>query len=143
MEVASHSDFGWSNNFHYGKMPESKPGWIFINTYTSSSSSDWAADQLVMMQMKSEGENPIIWRVGSNYNNYAGDYRDEAPAAINLLGNRIYVSIDWGGMLPNNEVFVFELPDNWQNNFLTELALLVRIGWQLLFPPRTISVLRN
>jgi len=83
----------------------------------SSSSSDWVADQLVMMQMKSEGENPIIWRVGSNYNNYAGDCRDEAHATINLLGNRICVSIDWGGMLDNNEVFVFELPDNWQDNF--------------------------
>jgi len=117
IEVASHSDFGWSNGFHYGKMPESKKDWIFINTYTASNNSEWGANQLIMMQMKSESNNPIIWRIGSNYNSFDGDYRDEAPAAINLLGNRIYVSIDWGGMLANNEVFVFELPDNWQDNF--------------------------
>ncbi len=118
MEVGSHSDFGWSNSFHYGKMPQSKGGWIFFKTYAdaSSNNTDWAANQLIMIQMKPESNNPVIWRIGSNYNNYSGDYRDEAPGAVNLFGNRIYLSIDWGGMLNNNEIFVVELPDNWQDN---------------------------
>jgi hypothetical protein len=117
IEVASHSDFGWSNGFHYGKMPASKKGWIFINTYANAgnaaSSTDWAANQLLLMQLKPESANPVVWRISPNYNRYTGNYRDEAPAAINLQGNRIYVSNNWGGNLPNREIFVFELPGDW------------------------------
>ncbi|MCP5325513.1 MAG: hypothetical protein H7A09_04185 [Oceanospirillaceae bacterium] len=117
IEVASHSDFGWSNGFHYGKMPASKKGWIFVNTYANAgnaaSATDWAANQLLLMQLKPESANPVVWRISPNYNRYTGNYRDEAPAAINLQGNRIYVSDNWGGNLPNREIFVFELPSDW------------------------------
>jgi hypothetical protein len=113
--MTTHGDFGWDNGFHYGKMPPSRKGWAFINTYApaSSMSSQWGANQLIMMQTKPSGQTPKVWRIGSNYNNYSGDYRDEAPAAINLLGNRIYVSTNWGGTLGHREVFVFHLPSNW------------------------------
>lgn len=117
IEVATHSDFGWSNGFHYGKMPTSKQGWIFINTYSNVANqyhgTDWGADQLIMMELKPKSENPTVWRISPNYNEYSGNYRDEAPAAINLTGNRIYVSTNWGGELANREVFVFELPNTW------------------------------
>ena len=117
MEVAYHGDFGWSNGFHYGKMPLSKKGWAFINTYSNLNSdrheTDWAADQFIMIKLEGEANNPVIWRIAPNYNDYAGNYRDEAPAAINTLGNRIYATSNWGGLLPNREVFVFELPSNW------------------------------
>ena len=117
VEVADHSDFGWSNGFHYGKMPASRKGWLFMNTYSNVSNgthtTDWAADQLVMIQIKPETQNPIVWRITPNYNNYAGNYRDECPAAMNLSGNRIYLSNNWGGMLTHREVFVIELPDDW------------------------------
>lgn len=116
-EIASYADFGWSNGFHYGKMSISKKGWAFVNTYSNvandSHHEDWAADQLLMVQLKPEAEAPIIWRIGSNYNRYDGEYRDEAPAAINTQGNRIYLSNNWGGMLDHREVFLFELPDDW------------------------------
>jgi len=118
IEIAAHDDFGWSNGFHYGKMPEHKPGWIFINTYSSKSSQEqeWAANQFIMMELKDEVLSPKIWRISPNYNLYPPkSYRDEAPAAINYLGNRIYVSANWGGELPNREVFLFELPDDWQS----------------------------
>jgi len=117
VEMATHSDFGWSNGFHYGKMPASKKGWVFVNTYSNINNqyhdSDWAADQIFLIQLKPKSENPVVWRVSPNYNKYDGNYRDEAPAAINLTGNRIYLSANWGGMLPNREVFLIELPGNW------------------------------
>ncbi len=117
LEMATHGDFGWSNGFHYGKMPASKKGWAFINTYSNLNSdrheTDWAADQFIMIKLDDEANNPLIWRVAPNYNDYAGNYRDEAPAAINTQGNRIYATSNWGGLLPNREVFVFELPSNW------------------------------
>lgn len=116
-EIARHSDLGWSNGFHYGKVSMSKSGWAFVNTYSNvnngSHNTDWAADQFLMVQLKPESENPIIWRIGHNYNRYDGSYRDEAPAALNQSGNRIYVSNNWGGQLNHREVFVYELPTNW------------------------------
>lgn len=113
----SHKDFGWSNGFHFGKMPPAKSGWAFVNTYANTASKDWGDNQLVLMQIKPEAQKPVIWRVGPNYNKYAGDYRDEAPAAMNMLGNRIYVSTNWGGKLDHREVFLFELPDDWASHF--------------------------
>ena len=119
IEMAYHGDFGWSNGFHYGKMPSHKRGWVFINTYSNINNkthdSDWAADQIILMELKPKSQNPKIWRVSPNYNEYSGNYRDEAPAAINSLGNRIYVSTNWGGELDHREVFLFELPDNWDS----------------------------
>ena len=112
VEVASHSDFGWAMGFHYGKMPQNKPGWLFMNSY-SQDDTLWGANQFMMIQVKPEEEDPIIWRLSPAYNKYDGEYRDEAPAAINLSGNRIYWSSNWGGALDHREVFVIELPDNW------------------------------
>lgn len=74
----SHS--GWSQNFHYGKMPASKPGWLFMSTYTSTNDV-WASNQL-MIQLLPEPENPVIWRVSPTYNSYNGDYRDEVPQPL-------------------------------------------------------------
>ncbi|MGH1470030.1 MAG: Ig-like domain-containing protein [Cellvibrionaceae bacterium] len=117
LEVASHADFGWGGGFHYGKMPPSRPDWIFINDYHNrnfaSYNDSWLADQLIMIKLDSITNNPTVWRIGSNYNLYTGNYRDEAPAAINYIGNRIYLSNNWGGNLNHREVFVYELPDNW------------------------------
>lgn len=114
---ASHADFGWSNGFHFGKMPASKAGWAFVNTYAKAGKNEWGNNQLVLIQVKPEAQKPVLWRVGPNYNKYAGDYRDEAPAAMNMLGNRIYVSNNWGGKLNHREVFLFELPDDWLTHF--------------------------
>ncbi|GAA3916988.1 hypothetical protein [Litoribacillus peritrichatus] len=117
VEVASHRDFGWEMSFHYGKMPQSIPGWLFMNTY-SKRDDYWAGNQFMMIQIKPEEEDPIIWRISPAYNKYDGDYRDEAPAAINLSGNRIYWSSNWGGQLDHREVFIIELPDNWDSELL-------------------------
>ncbi len=107
-----YADPGWGSNFHFGKMPLSRKGWAFVNTYASKNV-EWGQNQLFMVQTKPKGQNPIVWRVGPNYNKYDGDYRDEAPAAINLFGNRIYVGSNWGGALGHTELFVFHLPNDW------------------------------
>lgn len=112
IEVAEHSDFGWNLGFHYGKVAPSKPGWIFISTYENGNSS-WASNQLIMIETKPENEEPKIWRIAPTYNLYQGNYRDEAPAAMNFLGNRVYFSSNWGGKLDHRESFVIELPSNW------------------------------
>ncbi|NRB42486.1 MAG: hypothetical protein HRU20_29120, partial [Pseudomonadales bacterium] len=113
--VANHGDFGWSNGFHYGKMPPNKAGWVFINTYSRSNGKNWGTNQLIMMKVANINNKPKIWRIAPNYNKYDGNYRDEAPAAINALGNRIYVSGNWGGALSHREVFMYELPNNWND----------------------------
>ena len=117
LEVASHEDFGWTMGFHYGKMPPGKPGWLFYNSY-SRDDSLWGANQFMMIQLKAETEGPVIWRISPAYNHYDGEYRDEAPAAINLIGNRIYWASNWGGMLDHREVFMMELPDDWDRALL-------------------------
>ena len=82
-----------------------------MNTYSNVSNgthtTDWAADQLVMIQIKPETrEIRLFGRITPNYNNYAGNYRDECPAADEFVsGNRIYLSNNWGGMLTHREVF--------------------------------------
>ncbi|WP_281560870.1 hypothetical protein [Thalassomonas sp. RHCl1] len=122
VEVGSHADFGWAMSFHYGKMPESKPGWLFMNTY-SKDDSLWAANQFMMIQTKPEEENPVIWRISPAYNAYDGEYRDEAPAAINLEGNRIYWSSNWGNVGDKRSVYMIELPDDWDTKVLEQANL--------------------
>lgn len=117
IEVASHADLGWNNNFHYGKMPQHRPGWLFMSSY-STRNDEWAENQFMMIQTKPEEENPIIWRISPSYNAYDGDYRDEAPAAINLQGNRIYWSSNWGDTTQKRSVYVIELPDDWDTKIL-------------------------
>ncbi len=113
LQIASHGDFGWSNGFHFGKMPLSKSGWVFTSSYSKAKATknNWGNNQLLLLQLKTKA--PKILRIGSNYNYFSGNYRDEAPAAINLIGNRVYLSTNWGGKLDHREVFVIDLPDNW------------------------------
>lgn len=116
LQVAQHEDFGWVG-FHYGKVPVSKKGWLFISTYSNVDYTDhatkWGVDQLIMMQIKPAGQTPTVWRIAPNYNYYDGNYRDEAPAAMNYLGNRIYLTTNWGNKNNSREVYVVNLPDDW------------------------------
>jgi hypothetical protein len=92
-----------------------KPNWLFVSTY-SKVDNLWAGNQFLMIQIKPEIENPKIWRISPSYNIFSGNYRDEAPAAINMHGNRIYFSSNWGGKLDHRESFVIELPTHWNEN---------------------------
>ena len=55
----------------------------------------WPANQLFMAELKPLQQNPRVWRISPMYNDYQGDYRDEASAAISLDGNAIYVTNNW------------------------------------------------
>lgn len=112
-EIASHRDMGWSNGFHFGKMPISMLNWVFISTYSNinhkTHKEDWAADQFLLIEITSDKLAQKIVRISPNYNKYDGKYRDEAAAAINLEGNRIYSTSNWGGLLNHREIFMFEI----------------------------------
>ncbi|WP_281559542.1 hypothetical protein [Thalassomonas sp. RHCl1] len=60
----------------------------------------------------------MIWRLGHSYTKFDGDYRDEAAATVNLSGNRIYWTSNWGGNLDHREAFIMELPDDCDNKVL-------------------------
>ncbi|MGH1470156.1 MAG: hypothetical protein ACRBCS_03125 [Cellvibrionaceae bacterium] len=118
LEVGDHASIGWSTGWHYGKMPPSHDNWQFVNTYANRGSSSYdtgyGVDQFWFSEMKNLNAGQKHIALCHNHNWYDGNYRDEAPAAINGHGNRIYVSINWGGQLDHPEVFLFELPDNWK-----------------------------
>ena len=117
LSIAEHEDLGWSNGFHFAAMPNTRPGWTLVSTYSNSTNqtheADWAADQLLMIRTPRANETALIWRISPTYNHYDGEYRDEAPAAINSTGDRVFLSANWGGMLDLREVFLFELPREW------------------------------
>ena len=62
---------------------------------------------------------------------------------MNLSGNRIYLSNNWGGMLTHREVFVIELPDDWDTylNSLYKINPLEKSLGFILFESWTILIL--
>lgn len=79
---------------HYAKMPASKPGWMLIGT-AALDSDKYPENQLLMVELKPSDQNPRTWRISPMYNQYAGNYRQEASAAISQDGNKIYVTNNW------------------------------------------------
>ncbi|MGH1470028.1 MAG: hypothetical protein ACRBCS_02465 [Cellvibrionaceae bacterium] len=114
--IGSHKDMGWSNGFHFGKMPRNTSNWSLVSTYgLGDPKEEWGLHQIFLLELKPMYQNNRVLRVGPTYNHYDGNYRDEAIAAINLHGNRIYFSSNWGGAIKHREIFMYELPDNWQD----------------------------
>ncbi|MGI1678188.1 MAG: hypothetical protein K6L75_05625 [Cellvibrionaceae bacterium] len=115
--IGSHRDMGWSTGFHFGKMPKKLSNWSLVSTYgLGDEKEEWALNQIFLLELKSIYQNNRIVRIGPTYNHYDGEYRDEAIAAINLEGNRVYFSSNWGGSIQHREIFMYELPENWQEN---------------------------
>ncbi|PHR95616.1 MAG: hypothetical protein COA78_29910 [Blastopirellula sp.] len=119
-EFFSHSDIGWSNGFHFGKMNSLKSNWVFVSTYSNTKSKNfntsWGEDQLVMLRLSTNPLQSNVWRIIPTYNKYSGHYRDEAAAAINFTGNRVYLTSNWGGKLDHREVFSIDLPETWHSD---------------------------
>jgi len=116
IDFARHVDFSYTG-MHFGKMPPNRPGWAMMSTY--SNSDNWADDQLIMLEIKDIGNNPAAWRISPMYSKYAGDYFDEAPASINLAGDAIYVSQNWGDPGVTSEIFRYDLPSDWNTAIST------------------------
>ncbi|WDE04570.1 hypothetical protein SG34_025085 [Thalassomonas viridans] len=118
IETINQREYGYnSSGFHFGKMPMNRAGWLFMSTY-SSNHETWGKNQFMMIQTKPSEQQPVIWRLGHTHTKFSdngdsNEYRNEAAAAVNMAGNRIYWTSNWGGLLEHREAFMMELPDNW------------------------------
>ena len=124
VETINQREYGYnSSGFHFGKMPMNRAGWLFMSTY-SSNHETWGKNQFMMIQTKPSQQEPVIWRLGHTYTKFNRDsgkkdeYRNEAAAAVNMAGNRIYWTSNWGGKLAHREAFMMELPDDWDTQVL-------------------------
>ncbi len=88
----------WSVGMHFGKIYDrSKKGFLFMNTYNAQATSNtWGKNQnlLVAIQDASQLGSKVI-RLGSSYNQYY-DYRSEGSGALDISGNYIYATANWG-----------------------------------------------
>ncbi len=108
-------------NQHIGLISNpSKKGWFLMSTYQCYTGS-WVDNQLMMIEIKPQAENPRIWRVGSTYNKAftscpsetTKNFFAESFANMDPSGNNIYWGSNWFG-LDNLEVYQLELPQNWE-----------------------------
>lgn len=111
----NHANWNYAG-VHFGKFYNSdKRGWVLASTYKKANDT-WGANQIIMMELKDIAEDPTCLRVTPSYNQYAGNYRDEAPAALSLDGNNIYWTANWGDATNGHgEVYHTQLPANWTN----------------------------
>lgn len=114
IDFADHTPMNWTG-LHFARMPPSKKGWIMVSTYRNNGTS-WADNQLMMMQIKDWRLDPKVWRVTPMINAYTGDYFDEAPGSINLRGDSIFVSQNWGAGGGLNELYRMDMPRNWDQH---------------------------
>lgn len=110
-DIIYHGDLGWNNGFHFARMPSSKTGWILMSTYADLPNTDWGDNQLLMLEIKDESENPRIWRLGHTYNN-PNEYYAEAFAAMSQFGDKIWWGAKWSGQ-NNIEAYEMDLPLTW------------------------------
>ncbi len=116
----THRDLGYTG-MHWGRVPESHKGWVLYGGYTNLDgqySSAYAANDIMMFKL--EHDTPVVWRIASTFSDYHGEYRDEAPVALNYAGDRIYWSSDWAGTLDHREIFRCDLPSNWSGELESE-----------------------
>lgn len=111
-DFLNHTDIDWIGH-HYSKFYDNtKRGWTLIGTYTTKS--NWAANQIIMVELKPLSENPRVWRVSPSYNDYQGDYRDEAAVALSFDGNSVFWTSNWNNpSTGHGEVYSVDLPPDW------------------------------
>lgn len=112
-DFLNHTTFNYVG-VHFGKFYDnSKRGWVAIGTYRTSNDT-YGANQLLMAELKPLAQNPRIWRISPNYNDYKGGYRDEAAAAMSYDGNSIWWTANWGDSVNGHgEVYSVDLPSDW------------------------------
>jgi len=77
----------------------------------------WPSNQLLMVELKPLIKKPRVWRISPMYNDYTGNYRDEAPAAVSLNGDVIYVTNNWLNLTnPQREVYEINI-SGWFEHF--------------------------
>ncbi len=111
LRMINHGDLGWNNGFHFGKM-YTKAGWAFMSTYANIET-QWGNNQLIMLKVEANCE---VLRCTPTYNEYPGNdaYRNEAAAALDVSGNVMTWTSNFGENFDRREVLEFELPDDWE-----------------------------
>lgn len=119
-DILHMSELGWKTNDHLGRMINpAKKGWMLMATYsTEDAAASWAANQIMMIEIKPASERPRIWRLGPTYMRYGGgkktqEYFTEAFASLDPTGNFIYWGCNWLGT-DNLELYRMELPRDWE-----------------------------
>ena len=78
---------------------------------------EWPVSQLLMVELKPMAQGPRFWRISPQYNQYAGDYREEASAAMSQDGNKIYVTTNWmNHATGHGEAYEIDIT-GWADNF--------------------------
>ncbi len=79
---------GWGWGMHLGRLSvPSKSGWIFMPT--NGDPTDWATDQIMMVQFKDRTSNPNIWRIARS-NNVLTQTRTSWISSKALVGGSSY-----------------------------------------------------
>lgn len=113
INILYHGDLGWGNGFHFGKFYDrSQRGWFLVST-CSKTNSGWAENQIMVAELKSSAQKPIVWRISSTYNNFTGKYRDEAPAALGYDGKTVWWTANGGNADGHGDIYQVRLPDDW------------------------------
>ncbi|MEN6625149.1 MAG: hypothetical protein ABFD69_02855 [Candidatus Sumerlaeia bacterium] len=113
------AELGWKTNYHVGRMINpAKKGWFLMATYsTEDPAESWAANQIMMIEIRPAAERPRIWRLGPTYMRYGAagktkSYFTEAFASLDPTGNFVYWGCNWLGT-DNLELYRMELPGDW------------------------------
>ncbi|MCE5230351.1 hypothetical protein LLG95_12270 [bacterium] len=125
-DIIHMSELGWKTNYHLARMINpAKKGWMLMATYsTEDAAVSWAANQIMMIEIRPAAERPRIWRLGPTYMRYRGqkkseEYFTEAFASIDPAGNGVYWGSNWLGT-DNLELYRMELPNDWEKHLSEE-----------------------
>jgi hypothetical protein len=111
INILYHGDLGWGNGFHFARMPDFIRGWILMSTHKEGENTDWGDNQLIMLEVKDQSQNPRVWRLGHTHNQY-DEYYAEAFAAMSQFGDRIWWGAKWPGQ-NRIEAYEMTLPPKW------------------------------
>ena len=105
IKILYHGDLGWNNGMHFARMPSFIRGWVLMSTYTGGTNVDWGDNQLIMLEIKDNTQNPRVWRLGHTHNNY-DEYYAEGFAAMSQFGDKLWWGAKWPGQ---NSIEAYEM----------------------------------
>jgi hypothetical protein len=115
--IIYHKDIGWDvGGFHFGRFyDQSIRGWVYMTTYSETTSTSWMRNQACMLEVKPYNEHPRVWRITDTHNNYPGSsgYDREAYSPISGDASRVVWASDWPGGDGTVDTYSVQLPAKW------------------------------
>ena len=111
VKILYHGDLGWNNGMHFARMPSFIRGWVLMSTYAGGTNVDWGDNQLIMLEIKDNTQNPRVWRLGHTHNNH-DEYYAEGFAAMSQFGDKLWWGAKWPGQ-NSIEAYEMDLPTKW------------------------------